>query len=231
MKFSTSTYYSNYPKSHPAYNVIRIAGKNIQEKAKNNFSGVLLDIGCGTKAKQHLIGDRVKKYIGLDHHLTTHGLSNLDIIGTAYKIPVIDNSFNCIICTAVLEHLEEPRDAIQEAYRVLKSGGYALYTTPLFWHLHEAPLDYFRYTKFGLQHLFQSAGFDPIEITPLSGFWTTFGTEFSYYLQRFKNKWMHPIIDGLVIMNNFIFPKLDTGILRNESFTWMYLVLAKKPNQ
>ncbi|MDN5849507.1 MAG: class I SAM-dependent methyltransferase, partial [Nitrococcus sp.] len=153
---TTEKYYQQYGIAHPAHNVARIAGKQIRHRASRYFSGRMLEIGCGTKAKGLLLSEFVEEHIGLDHKDCRHDNSNIDVFGTAYEIPCDDNSFDCILSTAVLEHLEDPQSALHEAYRVCIPGGYALYTMPLFWHLHEEPRDFFRYTKHGLRHLFET---------------------------------------------------------------------------
>ena len=48
----------------------------------------------------------------------------------ANKLPFDDNTFDVLICSEVLEHLENPEIAINEFYRVLKPGGLAIITTP-----------------------------------------------------------------------------------------------------
>jgi SAM-dependent methyltransferase len=214
---------------HPSYAVLRIAGEQVRERASRYFSGRMLEIGCGRKTKGLLVGEFVKEHIGLDHKDCPHDQSGIDLFGTAYEMPCPDNDFDCVLSTAVLEHLEEPQRALREAARVLKPGGYAIYTAPLFWHVHEAPRDFFRYTRHGLEHLFQEAGFEVIEITALSGFFVTFGSEWGYYLRRFRWGPLKWVVNAIVYLNNVICPRLDRGALRNEDFTWMYLVVARKP--
>ena len=226
--YTPESYYSHYPITDPAHAVIRISGSLLREKASKYFSGKLIDIGCGKGIKRNLVADLVDEYIGMDHETCPHGTDAIDLIGESQNIPVDDNTFNCVLCTAVIEHLRYPQEALNEAYRILKPGGYALYTAPLIWHLHEEPHDYFRYTRYGLEHLFKSAGFTIVELIPLSGFWVTFGTESSYYLCRFKKGILKPIVNLLVTLINWISPKLDRGRLRDERFTWMYMVVAKK---
>lgn len=222
-------YYRLYPLNTPAHSVIKIAGKAIRDRASTYFSGRMLEVGCGTKIKRFLVGDLVDEHIGLDHEDCPHDHSNIDIFGTAYEMPVEDGSFDCILSTAVMEHLEEPQKAAEEAFRVLKSNGYGLYTVPLYWHLHEEPRDFFRYTKYGIEYIFRKAGFEIVEVTPLSGFITTFITEFNYYLMRrsraFRLEWL---ASGIVAFNNILFPRLDRGFLRDEKFTWMYVVVVQK---
>ncbi len=227
-----SLYYQDYPLTDPAYMVVRRAGREIQENARKYFSGRLLDIGCGEKTKQYLIGDSVREYVGLDHQNSLHSLARVDIIGTAYEIPVPDRSFDSVLCTAVLEHLEDPGRALKESFRVLRPGGHALYTVPLFWHIHEAPRDFYRYTKYGLEHLFGEAGFEIVDISALSGFWLTFGSEWNYYLHSLAGRKLSIIARALIALNNMMFPLLD-GLDRKwhragSDWTWLYLVVARK---
>jgi len=221
-------YYRLFPITHPSYRVVRIAGEQMQEGAAAYFSGKMLDIGCGTKAKRLLVGEYVEEYIGLDHEECQHDHAKIDIFATAYEVPVENDHFDCVLSTAVLEHLEEPGKALAEACRVLKPGGCALYTMPLIWHLHEEPRDFFRFTRFGLKHLFETAGFEIVEIKALSGFWTTFGAEFGYYLLRFAKGPLNYLVKAIIIFINLLFHELDRGLLRDERFTWMYLVIARK---
>ncbi len=226
---SLETYFSRYKIFHPAYRVSRISGHLIRDRASQYFSGKMLEIGCGTKIKGLLVGDFIDEHIGLDHEDCPHDKSKIDLIGTAYQIPVENDLYDCVLSTAVLEHLEEPQLAIDEAFRVLKPGGSAIYTMPLFWHLHEEPRDFFRYTKHGLRHLFEKTGFEIEEITPMSGYWTTFSAEWGYYLQKFRRGLLRFFVDAMVVFNNVVFSNLDRGLLKDERFTWMYLVVVKKP--
>jgi len=228
---SHEKYFERYGITHPAYNASRIAGRHIRDRASEYFSGRLLEIGAGSKIKGLLVGEFVDEHVGLDIAASPHYTENLDIIGSALDMPIDDEEFDCALSTAVLEHLEDPQRALNEAYRILKPGAHAIYTMPLFWHLHEEPRDFFRYTKHGLQHLFTSAGFEVVELKPLSGFILTFGTELAYYLRRFKRgRVSKRLVDLVTVLINLIAPRLDQlGSLRDEKFTWMYLVVARKP--
>ena len=226
-------YYRKYPIVNPAYLVARLAGRQIRDSAKKYFFGKMLDIGCGEKAKRYLVGEYVEEHIGLDHEDCLHNKSNIDLIGTAYEIPDQNESYDCILCTAVLEHLEDPQKALHEAYRVLKPGGYAIYTAPFIWHLHEEPRDFYRFSKFGLGYLFENANFEVVEIKPLSGFWVTFGSELNYYIDNICPRPLRFLSKLFIVLNNIIFQFLnviDKKIhRRSDIWTWMYLVVAKKP--
>lgn len=87
--------------------------------------------------------------IGLD---IKKGLG-VQIIGDAHALGIRDGSFDVVLCTEVLEHLAEPQRAIDEIFRVLAPGGQLLLTTRFLFPIHDAPHDYFRFTKYGLRHL------------------------------------------------------------------------------
>lgn len=70
--------------------------------------------------------------------------------------PIADNSIDAIVCMEVLEHVTNPVKAISEMRRVLKDGGIIIGSTPFIFPIHDAPNDFFRYTKFGLDHVFRN---------------------------------------------------------------------------
>ncbi len=162
----------------------RIHDRELRLNSAAYLDGRLIDIGCGTKPYKDLLAPLVTEHVGMDHEGTAHDKSNIDLFGTAYDIPADDGEFDSALCTAVLEHLEEPEKALRECYRVLKPGAIAIYTVPFIWHLHEEPTDFYRFTKFGLKYLFEKTGFEIVKIKALSGFWVTFGQLFVYNIYR-----------------------------------------------
>jgi SAM-dependent methyltransferase len=207
----------------------RIHDRQLKRFASKYLTGRLIDIGCGTKPYKDLLTPYITKHIGIDHKDTLHDTSNIDRFGTAYELPAEDNEFDCALCTAVLEHLEEPELALKECYRVLKQGGVAIYSVPFIWHLHEEPRDFYRFSKYGLKYLFEKTGFEIIEIKALSGFWITFGQLFVYNIYRFNRGFLKyiPIIPaaGLAIQGiSYLLDRID----KTEQWTWMYIVVAKK---
>jgi SAM-dependent methyltransferase len=200
---------------------------------KKYFKGKLIDIGCGHKPYKELLKGHISEHIGVDHESTIHIHDNIDLFGTAYNIPSDDNQFDSAICTAVLEHLEEPEMAIRECYRVLKPGAYTIYSVPFIWHVHEVPRDFYRYTEFGLKYLFEKSGFEIIEIKPLSGFIVTF---LQLHLYLVDGKINRGIIKKLGLLNPYIWVVNHLGLMLNKVdnstiWTWMYMVTARKPIQ
>jgi SAM-dependent methyltransferase len=198
---------------------------------KKYVKGRLLDIGCGDKPYKKFWSSVVSDHVGVDHELSFHGKSKVDCTASAYSIPLADDSFDSVICNAVLEHLEEPEAALRECKRILRQGGIAIYSVPFIWHVHEEPRDFYRFSGFGLRYLFEKCGFEVLELRALSGFWVTFGQLFVYNLYRFNRgplRWFRIIeIMGIVIqLISFVLDRLD----KTEQWTWMNVVVARKPN-
>ena len=101
----------------------RLHDRQLKQYASKYLSGCLIDIGCGTKPYKDLLAPYITGHIGIDHEETLHDKSNIDRFGTAYDLPAKGGEFDSAICTAVLEHLEEPELALEECHRILKWGG------------------------------------------------------------------------------------------------------------
>lgn len=206
-----------------------IHDKELKARVRNYVHGRTIDIGCGIKPYKNMLMPYATDHIGLDHRNPLCDKSNVDIYGTAYRIPFRHNSFDSALCTGVLEHLEEPELALIECCRVLKEGGVVIYSVPFIWHLHDEPRDFFRYSKYGLKYLFEKAGFQIVEIRALSGFWVTFGQLFVYNMYRANRgllRWFRVVaLIGLLIqLVGYLLDRLD----RTEQWTWMYMVVARK---
>lgn len=94
-------------------------------------------------------------------------------------IPVENERFNFILFSQVMEHLPDPQKVICELYRILAPGGQLICTAPLFYAEHEQPYDFYRFTQFGIRHLFSNAGFTVERLDWLEGYYGTLGYQLS----------------------------------------------------
>jgi len=208
--------------------ILKLIKITTEEAIESYATGRMLDVGCGIKPYQRIAKGFVDKHIGLDHPNTLHGENSIDVFGLADHLPFSDESFDTVLSTCVLEHLEEPASAIAEINRVLVGGGYCILSTNFFWHIHEPPRDFYRYSKYGLQYLFEKYGFTIIDIKAVCGFWVTFGQEMCYYLRSFrKNSILRILIDAFSFIIQVFSYALDK-IYRDEDFTAVYVVVARK---
>jgi ubiquinone/menaquinone biosynthesis C-methylase UbiE len=122
--------------------------------------GTLLDLGCGCQPyRQFLKG--VARYVGLDYPSTRECLATKvrpEVHGDARTLPFADHSFDGVLCSQVLEHVDQPETVVQEMSRILKTGGVGLISVPFFYNLHMEPHDYFRFSPYGIKELLEKNG-------------------------------------------------------------------------
>src|SRR5207249_11216011 len=90
----------------------------------------VLDVGCGSS---RIIG-AIPGMIGLDIQL--HKLryarryGNALVHGSIFELPFADGSFDCVICSEVVEYIPAQEKPFDELARVLKTGGRLSLGTP-----------------------------------------------------------------------------------------------------
>ena len=95
----------------------------------------LLDIGCGPLVFLDLLKGKVKDLYGVDIAEYSVWKSEKDILTRMVDIdkegiPFESSLFDCVTMLATLEHLFDPFNAVKEAHRVLKPGGYYIFSVP-----------------------------------------------------------------------------------------------------
>jgi SAM-dependent methyltransferase len=75
----------------------------------------------------------------IDYHYDVHDLK------------FTDNTFDIIVCNAILEHVENPEGAVRELYRVLKYDGLIWIEIPFNQPCHPSPNDYWRVSPAGIK--------------------------------------------------------------------------------
>lgn len=126
----------------------------------------ILDYGCANKPYQWLFKEKFGEYVGAD----LPGNSQADIIiGTATQLPCEKSSFDCVLSSQVLEHVADPKEYLNEAWRVLRHGGSLILSTHGIWAYHPDPTDFWRWTMDGLQHEVRKAGFEIIMVQSVFG--------------------------------------------------------------
>lgn len=126
----------------------------------------VLDVGCGQKPYYPFFAPFDVEYVGLDS--VENPLA--DLLGPVEAIPAEDASFDLVLCTQVLEHCDEPAQAVRELRRVLAPGGRALVSTHGVHVYHPSPQDLWRWTHAGLEKVFRDNGdWAALSVAPASG--------------------------------------------------------------
>lgn len=137
----------------------------------------VLDAGAGTQPYRDLFAHA--EYESADFEAVEKDYARSTYVCDLAAIPVENGRFDAVILNQVLEHLPDPGAVLRELHRVLKPGGRLICTCPLFYEEHEQPYDFYRYTQFGLRHLFGRAGFGVERLEWMEGFFGTVGYQFS----------------------------------------------------
>jgi SAM-dependent methyltransferase len=109
----------------------------IISKIPRNVNSIL-DVGCGNGwvAKEFL--PKGKQVYSLDISVTNpsivrklyHSEKHLGVAADSFHLPFNENSFDCVIASEIIEHVFDPAAFVKELFRVVKSGGSLIITTP-----------------------------------------------------------------------------------------------------
>lgn len=157
--------------------------------------------------------------------------SRLDGVADLALLPFRDGSFGAAINIVVLEHVRDPRAVLEELGRVLAPGARLLLAAPQEWGVHQAPHDYFRYTRPGLQWLLERAGFAGIDIEAGGGFFTLLGRRLLDSILYFQGGWrwlLFPPVAAVCGVLGVLLPMFDF-LDPTRNTTLGYVCTARKP--
>jgi SAM-dependent methyltransferase len=168
-----------------------------------------LDYGCGERPYRSLLPAGAQ-YVGAD----LPGNASADIELTARGlVPLPDSSFDLVLSTQVLEHVEDPDAYLQECSRLLVPGGWLLLSTHGIMYYHQDPEDYWRWTRAGLEKLLGDHGFEmassrgvlglvaaALQIIQDGTFW---------YLPRPLRRPFAILMQGLIVLSDRLYPRAN----------------------
>ena len=126
----------------------------------------VLDVGCGPKPYYPFFVRAATDYVGVD----IAGNPAAELHGSVEALPVGDATFDVVLCTQVLEHCDDPAQAVRELRRVTAPGGRVLASTHGVQVYHPSPVDYWRWTHAGLRRLFEENGrWSTLSVEPAAG--------------------------------------------------------------
>lgn len=164
--------------------IYRLYDESLERNAQH-ISGVLYDLGAGKAPYKEWLMQFADKYVSVDWPASYHNAQPDITADLNESLPIASEVADAVILLSVMEHLREPQKMLREVYRILKPGGVLLLQVPWQWWVHEAPHDYFRYTPYGLEFLFQSAGLTDIVIEAQGGVFATLVLKINYLSLRF----------------------------------------------
>jgi SAM-dependent methyltransferase len=150
-------------------------------------------------------------------------------VADAYELPYADSSVDGVYCIAVLEHLEFPDQAVRDIARVLKSGGEALFETPLMQYYHAYPDHFQNFTVSGQTRLVGRHGLTIVSAgTGVGPSYTLWHMAVSYISMYWKPSWrwtLSPILIRLIRSRDKIINEHpDSHVMASTTY-----VRARKP--
>jgi SAM-dependent methyltransferase len=190
----------------------------------------VLDAGAGQG--QYAREFQNQRYVGVDLAVgdAAWNYSRLDAVADLAHLPFPDGTFDAALHIVTIEHLPEPALALREIARALAPGTPLLVAAPHEWEVHQAPHDYFRYTRYGLKYLFDRAGFDVMEIRPAGGYFRLLARRLLNGLQFFAGgaRWALFIPAALLLVPPALILPFFDPLDRDRNFTLGYICIARK---
>jgi SAM-dependent methyltransferase len=199
------------------------------------LNGRILDVGCGEKPYEAWIRSP-KNVFGIDER---PGPKVDQVVGTAEKWNLADASFDALLCTQVLEHVELPHVTINESFRCLRPGAKAIFTAPFIYGEHGSPKDFNRFSGVGLSSMLSRAGFEVLMTIRQGGIGSTLGLLFLGWLDELSacsalsinlRKLLLPVWIVLSALVNLLGWLLDT-LDPTERFYSNVMIVARRPTR
>jgi SAM-dependent methyltransferase len=189
--------------------------------------GRTLDLGAGRLAWRNLLMQHVAGYFSGD---VTKEHTDLNVVfDVTQGLPFADAAFDTLFCCSVLEHAPEPWGALSEMYRVLVPGGIAIVSLPFLLHLHDEPHDYYRFTRYGIEHLAVRAGFQVAQVVVNGGLFHLILNLPSVVLSTmWETVRLRALIRPTTLFWLALARRLDATFNLKELFASNYIVVLKK---
>jgi SAM-dependent methyltransferase len=190
----------------------------------------ILDAGAGEG--RHASYFPSARYCGVDLAIgdAAWNYRGLDAIADLATLPFRGGAFAACINIVTLEHVREPHRVLRELARILGNGGKLLMVVPHEWEVHQAPHDYFRYTRHGIAYLLEQAGFERIEIHPVGGYFRLLARRMLNGLQFFTGgaRWFGFLPAALLLAPPALALPFFDFLDRERNFTLGYICTAEK---
>jgi SAM-dependent methyltransferase len=186
----------------------------------------VLDAGAGEMRHGRFFARQ--RYIGVDLAVgdAAWDYGKLDAVADLTALPFREACFQACINIVTLEHVREPACVLQEVGRTLEPGGRLLLIVPHEWEVHQAPHDYYRYTRHGLAYLLERAGFCEFTIEPVGGYFRLCSRRLLNGLQFFHGPWL--LVAAIFLAPPALVLPWFEWLDRERNFTLGYICLARK---
>jgi SAM-dependent methyltransferase len=188
-----------------------------------------LDLGCGLRPFESSFLDAHYTAIDVEDSGRSAELKKPDCYFDGQTIPYSDGSFDGILCTQVLEHVENPDALLPECNRVLKDKGHFVVSVPFAFREHEQPNDFRRFTSYGLQRALSNNGFEQQSCFKCLSASETVATLFSVYLNNnvaARSRFLVVAVGALVTTPLLLFSSFLSSVLPDNGDLYCTLIVS-----
>jgi SAM-dependent methyltransferase len=171
-----------------------------------------------------------QRYCGVDLAIgdASWHYERLDALADLAALPFRASQFDAAINIVTLEHVSDPAAVVTAIAQALKPGGRLLLVVPQDWEVHQAPHDYFRFTRYGVRRLLEAAGFVDIHVLAAGGYFRLLSRRLLGGLKYFHGIWAVPAV-LLLAPPALLLPALDF-LDHDRNVTLGYLCTARMPS-
>ncbi|MFX1383451.1 MAG: methyltransferase domain-containing protein [Promethearchaeota archaeon] len=204
----------------------------LQEKYKDLYKGVVLDIGGRDRGLFKKPKSKVEKWIFAD----INEQNKPDIVLDVTNMMQIDSeSIDVINAIELFEHVHDIKKGLKECHRVLKKKGLILISIPFLAQIHADPYDYQRWTYTKWQKVLKKIGFEVIKFHIMGKYFSHLSETIKDLLKAIERrpsrigtlflKLTHPFFNWLILFDNKEFVQNDP-VLNN--YHTGYFILSRK---
>jgi len=120
------------------------------------FTSPVVEIGARPAEGQEGMADLRQEFPGFEYiGCDIQPGPRVDRVEDVHHLTFADESVGGVLALDTLEHVADPRQALQEIWRVLRPGGVAVISSVMFFPIHAHPWDFWRFTPEGFNLLLE----------------------------------------------------------------------------
>jgi SAM-dependent methyltransferase len=178
-------------------------------------------------------------YVGLDYYETAKKWYGTvpDVYGDALHLPIAEHTIDAVVLIDVIEHIRDSRRLLEQINLVLKPGGKLIFSLPFLYPIHDAPLDFVRFTFHGIEQLAEDTNFVIEHCEPVGSPMTTSLFLLNVALTKTAINWMSEkkiwallsiLIFPMILLNNLLAKALSVCEVEDGFMANSYQLVLKK---